>query len=123
MLCGETDRGVVDLTSSRVNDYVARLAGVPCTAKDFRTWGGSVVATEILAALDSVAEEAHVLDAIDAAAEALGNTRAVARSSYVAPRVLSAAETGELGELWSGSRSSRWMSRAERTCQKLLADS
>lgn len=56
-----------------------------------------------------------------AAAEALGNTRAVARSSYVAPQVVAAATSGELQELWASSRTSRWMSRAEQTCRKVLA--
>ena len=53
-------------------------------ARTFRTWGGTVVAAEALA------RGAEELEAIDAAAEALGNTRTVCRSCYVAPAVLAA---------------------------------
>lgn len=121
LLCARSGDQVVDLTSEHVNDYVGRLAGVPCSAKDFRTWGGTVVATEVLANVDRSVDDGDVLDAVDAAAEALGNTRAVARSSYVAPQVVAAATSGELQELWASSRTSRWMSRAEQTCRKVLA--
>jgi DNA topoisomerase IB len=57
---------------------------------------------------------------LDAAATALGNTRAVCRSSYVAPAVLTAYREGELSEDWRASRSGRWRSRAEITAAKTL---
>ncbi len=120
VLCGRNDTRVIDLTSDHVNDYVARHTNLPCSAKDFRTWGGSVVATETLADVAPPADEDDQRAAVDAAAEALGNTRAVARSSYVAPAVLQTAETGSLHAAWKRSRRTDWMTRAERTCLKIL---
>ena len=60
-------------------------------AKDFRTWAGTLVAlklTELGATEDLKAAEKNVVAVIDAVAERLGNTRAIARSSYVSPRVI-----------------------------------
>jgi DNA topoisomerase I len=120
--------GVVDVTSTHVNDYVREATGGPFTAKDFRTWGGTVVATETLTALDPPADredrdlDADVLAAVDAAADRLANTRAVCRSCYVHPRVEEAYRAGELHEAWRASRSGRWYSRGESALLKVLDD-
>ncbi|MGI8517246.1 MAG: hypothetical protein ACR2ME_02725 [Acidimicrobiia bacterium] len=50
----------------------------------------------------------------------LGNTRAVARSSYVHPAVSEAFISGGLDQIWRGSRAGRWLSRGESTLLKLL---
>ena len=65
--------------------------GSEFTAKDFRTWAGTLVAAVKLAELGAEENinraEKNVVAAVDAVAQRLGNTRAIARSSYVSPRV------------------------------------
>jgi DNA topoisomerase-1 len=85
------DGRVVDVGSTEVNDYLRESIRATFTAKDFRTWGGSVVAAETLAQLgpprSATDAKKKIVAAIDAAAERLNNTRAVCRKSYVSPRV------------------------------------
>jgi len=88
-----------DVSSEHVNDYLASIApGV--TAKDFRTWGGTVLAFRALRTLGEAATERekqkNVVAAIRRTAEDLGNTPAVARSAYVHPAVVNAYLDGEL---------------------------
>lgn len=115
---------VVDVTSTSVNDYLRTLTKGDRTAKDFRTWGGTVVVVEALAGdvpPESGREaERRILASIDLAAERLGNTRTVARSSYVHPGIVDAYRDGSLAGAWRHSRSAPRMSRAERTVLKLL---
>jgi DNA topoisomerase-1 len=98
------------------------------TAKDFRTWGGTVaVVAELLAAepdqLDSEAAKAATLRrAIKVAAERLGNTPAVTRSSYVDPRVIEAVnDPGRLTTVrrWNPAPA-QYLSTAEQKTLKLL---
>lgn len=97
----DEDGAVRSVRSRHVNAYVKRHMGEEFTAKDFRTWGGTVaVAAELLALSDEAldAQKARtdaVRSGIKAAAERLGNTPAVTKSSYVDPRVLAAAERPE----------------------------
>lgn len=90
--------------SGEVNDYLREVSGDDVTAKDFRTWGGTVVAAQRLWELgpagDDAEAEHHILAAIDAAAERLGNTRAVCRGSYIDPRVPKAYCLGRFDEAW-----------------------
>lgn len=86
--------------SADVNGYVRRAAGGEYTAKDFRTWAGTVKAAGRLAALPLPASRAAAERAVaavikDVAAE-LGNTPAVCRKSYVHPRVIEAFLGGTL---------------------------
>lgn len=78
--------------SSDVNDYLQRIAGQDFTAKAFRTWAGSVAAYEYLASVDTPSSKTQsdkcVVEAVKVVAERLGNTPAVARSSYIHPLVL-----------------------------------
>jgi DNA topoisomerase-1 len=80
------------LSSDDVNARLAALTDSSVTAKDFRTWRGTLVAFETLWArpADSSDRERDVLAAVDAAADALGNTRAVARAHYVHPKLVDA---------------------------------
>jgi DNA topoisomerase-1 len=122
LFCFETaDGSVVDLTAAHVNDYLVQTAGA--TAKTFRTWGATTRAVEHLARTVDADEpvERRFLAAVDVAAEALGNTRAVCRSCYVAPAIAEAVETGALAEAWASSRGGRWRTRAESTTAKLLS--
>ena len=77
--------------SGDVNDYLREISGQEFTAKDFRTWSGTILA---VAALTEVGEwtskrqaNANVLKAIDRVAQQLNNTRAVCRKYYVHPAV------------------------------------
>jgi DNA topoisomerase-1 len=85
------------LGADEVNDQLGRLTDDEVTLKDFRTWRGTSVAFGHLRAhLDATDREDEVVAAIDAAAEALGNTRAVAREHYVHPHVVDAYLDGRL---------------------------
>ena len=116
----------VDVTSTDVNLYLREITGQPFTAKDFRTWGGTVVAAETLADLGPASTEkeaeANIIAAVDAAAEALGNTRAVCRSCYVHPQVTEAYKDGFLHEAWRSARSSGALRRGERAVLKVLEE-
>ena len=89
-----------DVESGHVNGYLQETTGEVFTAKDFRTWGGTVTIAERLAALgDSVPEADRpgaVVQAVKDTASVLGNTPAVCRRYYVHPDVLDAFEAGDL---------------------------
>jgi DNA topoisomerase-1 len=78
------------VSSDELNQLLFSLTGEHITAKNFRTWGGTLAAfTYLKNRLDTErAAEKVVIEAIDEAAEALGNTRTVARAHYVHPHVL-----------------------------------
>ncbi len=88
------------LTTAEVNDYIRLRTGVDATGKDLRTLRGTIVAATALARIgprDTRGEtEAAVRAAVKAAAEALGNTPAVVRSSYIDPRVIDRYRAGEV---------------------------
>ncbi|HWI32458.1 MAG TPA: DNA topoisomerase IB [Microbacterium sp.] len=93
----------IPVTAGEVNDHVRALTGGLFTAKDFRTLRGTVLAAEALARIGPVdggreRAEAERL-AVQATAEALGNTVAVARRSYIHPGVFARYERGETMEL------------------------
>ncbi len=91
---------VQDVTSADVNAYLKEATGDVFTAKDFRTWAGSVLALTALRTVDPAPTKAgrrrQLLQAIDAVAGLLGNTRSVCRASYIHPAVLDAFEAGDL---------------------------
>ncbi|HEU5050695.1 MAG TPA: hypothetical protein VFU00_10250, partial [Gemmatimonadales bacterium] len=86
--------------SGDVNAYIREIAGDDFSAKDFRTWAGTMLACEALVAAgpphSARAAKAHVNRAIDQVAERLNNTRAVCRKYYVHPEVLAAYAEGQL---------------------------
>jgi DNA topoisomerase I len=86
--------------SGDVNDYLRELTGQPFTAKDFRTWAGTVLAARALqafAAFDSKAQaRRNIVQAITEVARRLGNTRTVCQKCYVHPAVLDAYLDGSL---------------------------
>jgi len=88
-----------DVRTQDVNDYLREASGIQLTAKDFRTWHGTVAAAVSLAHTGSVPTKTGarkaVTQAMRDAAELLGNTAAVARKSYVDPRVIDAYVQGE----------------------------
>ena len=81
-----------NLTSARLNEYIATHMGDEFTAKDFRTWGGTLTAAIGLAERGPVETETEAKRSIAAVmrtvGERLGNTPAVARASYVSPAVI-----------------------------------
>ena len=101
-----------------LNEYLYRTVG-DYTVKYFRTWGATCLVTQHLATA-GLEGTAAVKAAIEHAADALGNTPTVCRSSYVAPVVVEAHDAGALVDAWRTARSSRWMSRAERATARLL---
>jgi DNA topoisomerase IB len=99
LLAYRNGRGWRDIRSADVNGYVKELAGNGFSAKDFRTWHGTVLAAVALAAAGVVpasptGRRRRISDAVKEVASALGNTPAVARASYVDPRLLDRYEEG-----------------------------
>jgi DNA topoisomerase-1 len=88
------------VTSDDVNAYLREITGRDFTAKDFRTWAGTVLAAMALkefSEFDSAAQaKRNVVRAIERVAEHLGNTPAVSRSSYVHPVVIDAYLDGDV---------------------------
>ncbi len=105
--------GTRRLRASDANALLDEMTRTPVTCKDFRTWGGSAIA------LEARVEGASEIEAVDAAAEVLGNTRAVARGSYVHPDVIT-APVEDLAAAWRASRTSSLYDRRERALLKLL---
>jgi DNA topoisomerase-1 len=113
------------IASDEINARLAELTGAHLTAKDFRTWHGTTTVFRYLRSHLPAGEDAetHVLAAIDSAAEALGNTRTVARAHYVHPDVVDGYTSGELERFLTGRRphGSRWLDQDERLLLGYLA--
>lgn len=113
-----------DITSADVNAYLREISGGDFTAKDFRTWSGSVVALSELASREPPESAAAARRAIAAAmrtvASELGNTPAVCRASYVHPRILEEFEAGTLRTRCAGGGGTLDRPMAERCLRKLL---
>jgi len=119
------DEGSHDVDSTAVNAWLQTVTGDPWTARDFRVWGGTVAAATALAALQPQPDDdldRLVLTGFDAAAEALHNTRAVARASYVHPAVAEAFRAGELPRRFARARARRRLTREESAVAHLLDD-
>ena len=90
--------------SEDVNDYVRNAMGQDFTAKDFRTWAGTVFCATALAAVGGFESEreakANVNDAIRAVAALLGNTPAVSRACYVHPQLVDSYLDGSFEQRW-----------------------
>lgn len=89
-----------DVTSTDVNEYLAEIAGSDFTAKDFRTWAGTVLAAIALNEFESFESAAqakrNLRAAIQKVADRLGNTPTICRKCYVHPEVLNAYLDGAL---------------------------
>jgi DNA topoisomerase I len=88
--------------SGDVNEYIREISGQEFTAKDFRTWNGTLLAVEALTEIGAFSSQKHaksnVLRAIDRVAEQLNNTRSVCRKYYVHPAVLDSYLAGSMIE-------------------------
>jgi DNA topoisomerase-1 len=97
LLAYQVDRTWKDLDASEVNAYVKEVLRGEFSAKDFRTWRGTTIAALALAGTDAstaARRKRAVAAAMREVSEHLGNTPAVARSSYVDPRVVDLFEHG-----------------------------
>jgi DNA topoisomerase IB len=88
-----------DVRSDEITEYIHEQIGEEFTAKNFRTWHGTVLAAVELAAEQPPGSEAAakraIARAVNGVSEALGNTPAVCRASYIDPRVLDRYRSGE----------------------------
>lgn len=95
------DGATGEVGSDDVNAYLREISGQDFTAKDFRTWAGTVLAYRALSALapadNATAARRNVVAAMRETAGRLGNTPAVARRSYVHPAVVEAYLDGRVG--------------------------
>ena len=100
----EDDDGTVrDIGSGDVNEYLREISGGQAfTAKDFRTWAGTVLAAQALQEFEAVDSQAklkkNIVAAVEAVAKQLGNTRAVCRKCYIHPAVLDSYLDGSMLE-------------------------
>jgi DNA topoisomerase-1 len=92
----------VNVTRSHINAYIREVMGEKFSAKDFRTWAGTLVCACALARVGVEASDSatvrkrKVVAAIKETADALGNTPAVCRSAYVCPEIINSFETGKI---------------------------
>lgn len=112
------------VNSDDVNEWLREVTGEGFSAKDFRTWGGTVAAATAM--YEHIRNNGERLDpdalarlGFDAAAERLGNTRSVAQASYVHPAVPE-ADRGDLREAFARARSRKWLDREEVAVLRLL---
>ncbi len=96
-----------DVGSADVNDYIKEISGGDFTAKDFRTWVGTVQCALLLAEEQLVETQSdrkrRLNDVIKQVAARLGNTPAVARKSYIHPEIIAAyTEDGTIGQMLRG---------------------
>lgn len=97
----DADGKLVDVRRRHINEYLVEVMGQRFTAKDFRTWAGTLICASLLAASSSGAvgdqrgAKKHVTAAVRETARHLGNTPAVCRSSYIAPTLFQAFEKGD----------------------------
>lgn len=113
------------ITSGDINALLEELTGQKFTAKDFRTWTGTVTAFTQFVALDPGESEAAtariVNDVGKQTAKVLGNTVAVCKRYYIHPRVIEAFAAGELAKLRSVRGKQQGLSRAEVALARFLA--
>jgi DNA topoisomerase-1 len=103
----DAEGNLVPITSDDVNAYIREAMGEQFSAKDFRTWAGTVSAARALrdmeAATSPTDAKRKITVCVKAVAGLLGNTPTVCRSSYVHPAVFELYETGRIAEVLPGS--------------------
>lgn len=113
----DTDGAVKDVGSADVNEYLREVGGGEFTAKDFRTWAGTVLAATTLAAVQHVpgvrGEKKRIQEAIESVAKRLGNTPTVCRTCYVHPAVIDAWMDGDMAKTLAR-RAGRELRRRDR---------
>lgn len=95
------DGEFININHRHINEYIKEIMGEKFSAKDFRTWAGTIICACVLARLGTevnekkVSRKRKVVEAIKETAEMLGNTPTVCRSSYISPTVISSFEKGK----------------------------
>ncbi len=87
------------ISSGDVNEYLRGATGMDLTAKDFRTWAGTVLAAVALGALGTATgadAKRNIVKAVEQVSRNLGNTRAVCRKSYIHPAIIDSYLDGTL---------------------------
>jgi DNA topoisomerase-1 len=124
----ESTKQLHDINADDLNSYLHDITGVHISAKDFRTWGGTLVAFMRLQDAHKKSEKitkSTVIEAIDQAAAVLGNTRSVARASYVHPDILEAYSSEHFDGYYSAARRRRkkaGLDKQESTLLYMLED-
>ena len=100
LFCYEGEEGqACDVTSQDVNAYLREIGGEDFTAKDFRTWAGTVLAAIALREFEEVTHppeaKKNVVTAIEAVARMLGNTPTICRKCYVHPEIIECYLAGD----------------------------
>lgn len=118
----DDDGHVCTIGSGDVNEYIKDAMDDDFTAKDFRTWAGTVLAAAALAKCNIASTQAqtkrNITAAIEEVARQLGNTPAICRKCYVHPDILDAYASGDLIKILNKPRSARF----KRRYSKLSAD-
>ena len=125
----DADGVIHNLTSTDVNEYIKDTMGHEFSAKDFRTWGGTMLAAVELAREtrpDTVAARKKAMTACaKRVASKLGNTPAIAKGSYIDPRIFTMYDsTDGIGEVYAtvkGMRPKKYLSNDERWVLNLLS--
>ena len=93
------------IDSGMVNEYIRKISGGDFTAKDFRTWAGTVqafLALKSIGCCETVTEtKRRIVEALDIVSKHLGNTRTVCKKYYVHPLILSLYESRQLEKYMS----------------------
>ncbi len=101
----DSDGKTREICSDDVNEYLQTISGQPFTAKDFRTWAGTVLAAIALRQMEEVdsktAAKRNVVTAVEAVARMLGNTAAICRKCYIHPTVITTYMDGSLARFTS----------------------
>jgi DNA topoisomerase-1 len=122
--CVDDEGKVRDITSQDVNEYLREITGEDFTAKDFRTWSGTVLAAIALNAAGEFETKkqakANIKNAIEAVAKVLGNTPAICRQCYIHPAIL---ETYLNGDSIDGLKQETAKELAQSAVLKLLQGS
>lgn len=122
---------LIDVKDRHVNDYIQSVIGANFTAKDFRTWAGTLLCSIALAMQGQGASKAErkrrMRKAIVATSEQLGNTPAVCRASYICPRLLDEYMEGKPFEMLRKTRGGSpvvrlGLSREEKALLKFLRE-
>ena len=126
------DGKIVAVTRRHINEYIKEVMGASFSAKDFRTWAGTLVCACALARdgddipKQKTAKNKRIVAAIKQTAEVLGNTPAVCRGSYVCPEIIDAFEKGNVIDSSVGSLNDlvsfrgRGLHKAEHALLKFL---
>lgn len=116
----DDEGNICPVTSNDVNDYIREATGQDFTAKNFRTWSASVIAFDAM--LDAK-DRISLNTILEPVAEALGNTPAISRKSYVHPKLVEAARERPRDPLngFERPRARKWLSSAEVGLLQFLA--